>query len=215
MPGSPVSARSDEVVQRLADRLADAGHEGDLLLREPPGLRVAEPPDAVHQTIRLIRLEAQDPLPVTEAEPARRVGEHVGELPPHDAVLGQQPAQAGTDETVIVCQQDADLVGHGSAVRGCEGDAGGDPRAVAGGRGNGKRATGKLGALLAQFPPSFKASEETREQLDDLPRREIGEQVPDGGRRRMDHEAGAVVLSHRLWATRFGNDPQILGRTLD
>src|SRR5687767_6289714 len=27
---------------------------------------------------------------------------------------------------------------------------------------------GKLGALLAQFPPSFKASEEAREQLEDL-----------------------------------------------
>jgi uncharacterized protein YecE (DUF72 family) len=55
---------------------------------------------------------------------------------------------------------------------------------------------GKLGALLAQFPPSFKASEETHEQLDDL-LRELA-----------DYPL-AVELRHRSWS----DDPDV-GRLL-
>jgi putative ABC transport system permease protein len=30
-----------------------------------------------------------------------------------------------------------------------------------------------------------------------------------------DHQSGAIVISHALWTTRFGRDPEIVGRTLD
>jgi uncharacterized protein YecE (DUF72 family) len=51
---------------------------------------------------------------------------------------------------------------------------------------------GKLGALLAQFPPSFKASEETREQLEDL-------------LHQLAEYPLAVELRHRSWS----DDPDV------
>ena len=52
--------------------------------------------------------------------------------------------------------------------------------------------TGKLGALLAQFPPSFKDTPESQDYLSDLLRRLAGYPV-------------AVELRHRSWSDRIGD----------
>ena len=52
--------------------------------------------------------------------------------------------------------------------------------------------TGKLGALLAQFPPSFKDTPESQDYLSDLLRRLAGYPV-------------AVELRHRSWSDRVGD----------
>src|SRR3712207_3348698 len=83
---------SHEVVEHLAERLPDARDERHLLLRVEARLRVTEPSDAVDEPVCLVGLETEDPFPVAEAEPARRVREHVGELAAHHAVFREHGA---------------------------------------------------------------------------------------------------------------------------
>src|SRR6266511_1105733 len=79
-----------EVGEGLTDILSDAGDERDLLLRVPPGGRLAERPDALHDAPQVVRLEGQDPLPVVDAERAGGVGQDVGESTAPLAVLAEQ-----------------------------------------------------------------------------------------------------------------------------
>src|SRR2546428_6190713 len=81
---------SDEIGDREGEVLSDPGDERDLLLRVAPGLGLAEAAEALHDAIERVGLEGEDPLPVAQAERARRVREHIRVLPAHDTVLPEE-----------------------------------------------------------------------------------------------------------------------------
>src|SRR5262245_34715438 len=100
---------SDQVVDRVGDRLADPRDEGDLLLREPPRLHLSQAPDRVDDRIELGRFEREDPLPVAEAERARRVPRDLRELAAGGAV---RPEHLGT----LLCGEEIPLRGADEGV---------------------------------------------------------------------------------------------------
>ena len=93
----PAQARLGD---KLANRLAAAGVERDLLPGVQPRLRTAQVAHQVDDPVQLVGLEGEDPLVVVKREARHRVGPDVRVFARHHAVLGQQPATLGRVEEV-------------------------------------------------------------------------------------------------------------------